>query len=201
MVGYNLRRARHLRGLTMEQAGEALEPYIGGQWSKSVWSIAETAIGGGRVRRFDADDIAAFALAFDLPIAWFFMPPDPEDVDEGTVIATADADEPRASRDTDVDLADAFAIAFGRGAASDLWAELDRRTAGLPKRARTRARTVAEDAVWEWAVRQAPDEVERLRDLLPHVREVANVIEAVVNQATAAAGDALIEHDDNEEDG
>jgi transcriptional regulator with XRE-family HTH domain len=74
LVAYNLRRARELRGLTQEQAAERLEPYLGHRWSKATFSSAETAM-PGRVRQFDADELLAFAAAFDLPLIWFFIPP------------------------------------------------------------------------------------------------------------------------------
>lgn len=74
VVAHNLRRARLLRGMTQEQAAAALEPYLGVRWKKQTISMAEKAT-RQRPRRFDAAEIAAFAQVFDLPIAWFFMPP------------------------------------------------------------------------------------------------------------------------------
>lgn len=76
LVAYNLRRARELRGWTQEQAAERLEPYIGVRWSKAVFSAAERSITGSRVRQFDADELVALSLAFDLPLTWWFLPPD-----------------------------------------------------------------------------------------------------------------------------
>jgi hypothetical protein len=82
LVAYNLRRARELRGLTQEQAAEKLEPYLGRKWSKAVFSAAETSVKSERVREFSADELLAFASAFDLPIAWFFVPPNEPDMRE-----------------------------------------------------------------------------------------------------------------------
>ena len=75
LVAYNLRRARVLRELTQEQAAEKLEPHLGVRWSKATFSAAETSVTSERVRQFTADEVLAFAAAFDLPIAYFFVPP------------------------------------------------------------------------------------------------------------------------------
>ena len=78
VVAYNLARARALREWTQDQARSALAPYLGVEWSKANYSAAERSMDGVRVRQFDADEIVAFARAFELPISWFFMPPDPQ---------------------------------------------------------------------------------------------------------------------------
>ena len=76
IVAYNLGRARRLKGWTQDEAAENLEPHIGELWSKASYSAAETsAHRNERIRRFSADEIAAFAKAFKLPITWFFLPP------------------------------------------------------------------------------------------------------------------------------
>jgi hypothetical protein len=77
VVAHNLAAARELRGWTQEQAAAALEPYVGRRWSKASFSAAERSVTGDRVRQFDADEIVAFARAFDLPVGWFFLPPPP----------------------------------------------------------------------------------------------------------------------------
>jgi hypothetical protein len=60
--------------MTQEQVAAALEPLLGVRWKKQTYSMAEKA-DRKRPRGFDASEIAAFAVVFDLPIAWFFMPP------------------------------------------------------------------------------------------------------------------------------
>lgn len=45
------------------------------RWSKASFSQAERSVAGRFIRNFSADEIAAFARAFGLPITWFFMPP------------------------------------------------------------------------------------------------------------------------------
>jgi hypothetical protein len=47
-----------------------------------VFSSAERSVDSNRERRFDANEIIAFALTFRLPPLWFFLPPGGE-VSEG----------------------------------------------------------------------------------------------------------------------
>jgi hypothetical protein len=80
VVAYNLHRARMLRGWLQEEAAEKLEPYLGVRWSKAVYSAAERSyVRSDRIRNFTADDIVAFAKAFQVPVTWFFVPPVPDD--------------------------------------------------------------------------------------------------------------------------
>ena len=53
----------------------ALEPYLGVRWSKTSFSQAERSVAGKFIRNFTADEIVAFARAFEVPVTWFFMPP------------------------------------------------------------------------------------------------------------------------------
>lgn len=97
IVSYNLRRARELRGWTQAEAAERLEPYIGSRWSGPTWSIAERGRHedpddpSARIRHFSADDLVALSAAFDLPLAWWFLPPD--DLGDSTSIQHADGEE------------------------------------------------------------------------------------------------------------
>lgn len=77
VVAFNLKNARAWKNWTQQQACEALEPFIGSRWSKANYSAAERSVDGNRIRQFSADEIVAFARAFDLPVTWFFMPPPP----------------------------------------------------------------------------------------------------------------------------
>lgn len=79
LVGYNLTRIRKGLGLSQEQATERLEPFLGVRWSKTVYSLAERSYDGKRVRQFTAAEVAAFALAFGVPVLYFYIPPKPED--------------------------------------------------------------------------------------------------------------------------
>ncbi len=78
VVAYNFRRARELRGLTQPEAAAALEPFLGQLLPQASISAIERSHGGERRREFDAQEILAFACAFDVPLLWFFLPP-PED--------------------------------------------------------------------------------------------------------------------------
>jgi transcriptional regulator with XRE-family HTH domain len=76
VVAHNLRRARGLHGWTQGTAAERLEPYLGVRWSKASFSAAErSADHGQRVKVFSADELIAFAAAFELPLAFFFTAP------------------------------------------------------------------------------------------------------------------------------
>jgi hypothetical protein len=86
VVAFNLARAREWKGWTQDEAAAALEPYLGKRWSKASVSQAERSVAGKFVRNFDADEIVAFARAFQLPIGWFFMPPPPRSDQPGTPV-------------------------------------------------------------------------------------------------------------------
>jgi transcriptional regulator with XRE-family HTH domain len=75
VVAYNFRAARELRGWTQEETAEALEPLLGQRLPQASISAIERAYEGDRRREFDAQEILAFSLAFDLPLIWFFLPP------------------------------------------------------------------------------------------------------------------------------
>lgn len=77
VVAFNLTRAREWRGWTQEEAAAALEPYLGKRWSNASVSQAERSVAGRFTRNFDADEIVAFARAFDVPVGWSSMPPPP----------------------------------------------------------------------------------------------------------------------------
>src|SRR5258708_1167599 len=79
LVAYNLARIRKTLGLSQEQATLRLEPFLGVRWSKAVYSAAERSYSGRRVRQFTAAEIAAFALAFGVPVLYFYLPPKPDD--------------------------------------------------------------------------------------------------------------------------
>lgn len=76
VVAYNVARARQLRGWTQEEFAERLEPYLGQRLTQASVSAIERAWDGERRRReFDAHEVLFFAMAFDLPMIWFFLPP------------------------------------------------------------------------------------------------------------------------------
>lgn len=75
VIAYNFRRARELRGLTQPEAAAALEPFLGQRLPQASISAIERTFGGDKHREFDAQELLAFACAFDLPLLWFFLPP------------------------------------------------------------------------------------------------------------------------------
>ncbi len=78
VIAYNFRAARDLRGWTQEEVALRLEPLLGQRLPQASISGIERTYEGERKREFDAHEILAFALAFDLPMIWFFLPP-PDD--------------------------------------------------------------------------------------------------------------------------
>ncbi len=75
IVAYNFRAARKLRGWTQEEAARRLAPYLGQELPKASISGIERSFDGERRRFFDAQELVAFSLAFDLPVVWFLLPP------------------------------------------------------------------------------------------------------------------------------
>lgn len=75
VVSYNVRAARELRGWTQEEFADRLEPYLGQRLTQASVSAIERAFDGERRREFDAQELLVFAMVFDLPIVWFFLPP------------------------------------------------------------------------------------------------------------------------------
>ena len=62
-------------GWTQDETAHALEGLLGQRLPQASISAIERAYEGDRRREFDAHEILAFALAFDLPLVWFFLPP------------------------------------------------------------------------------------------------------------------------------
>jgi hypothetical protein len=75
VVAYNMAHYRWAAGLTQEELGSRL-----GGWTKVAVSAAERSWDGKRIRKFDADDLAALAMALGVPVAAFFLPPDDSDM-------------------------------------------------------------------------------------------------------------------------
>lgn len=77
VVSYNLKRARDLRGWKQPEAAERVSRYLGKTWSVQVYGDAERAYRIKRVKNFSATEVIAFCRAFELPLVWFYLPPDP----------------------------------------------------------------------------------------------------------------------------
>ncbi len=78
VVAHNLTRARELRGLTQAEVAERLSRFTGARWSQVTVAQAEGSVSGQRVRSFSANELVALARTFDLPVLYFFLPPDDE---------------------------------------------------------------------------------------------------------------------------
>jgi transcriptional regulator with XRE-family HTH domain len=98
IVAYNFRAARELRGMTQDDIAARLEPILGQRLPQASISAIERAYQGERRREFDAHELLAFSLAFDLPLVWFFLPP---------------PDDGRKLRGTSSYVEELYAIAFG----------------------------------------------------------------------------------------
>jgi transcriptional regulator with XRE-family HTH domain len=76
IVAHNLRRARLARDWTLEETCTRLEPALGERWTVPTLSSAEGSRHGRRIRRFDADQIDAFAKTFNVDVGFFFQAPE-----------------------------------------------------------------------------------------------------------------------------
>ena len=75
IVGVNFRLARELRDMTQEEVGRQLARFNGGQvLPKASISAIERGIDRDRRRVFNAQELVAYSLLFDVPIWWFFLP-------------------------------------------------------------------------------------------------------------------------------
>ncbi len=76
VVAHNVTHARNLRGLTQVEVAERLTRFTGTNWSQTTVAQAEGSTAGNRVRQFTANELVALARTFDLPVLFFFLPPD-----------------------------------------------------------------------------------------------------------------------------
>lgn len=76
LVAHNLTRARELRGLTQAEVAERLGLFTGTAWTATTVGQAEGSVSGNRVRQFTANELVALARTFDLPVLYFFLPPE-----------------------------------------------------------------------------------------------------------------------------
>jgi len=75
VVSANLGAIRRRRGWTQDEVAERLAQFIGRLLPKASISAMERGFLRGRVRRFDAHQLYLLAVVFDVPIAYFFVPP------------------------------------------------------------------------------------------------------------------------------
>ncbi len=76
VVAHNVYQARRLRGWTQEEAAAEISKTLGRPMTAAGLSAVEKTYTSRRQRVIDVAELAAFARAFGLPIAWFFLPPE-----------------------------------------------------------------------------------------------------------------------------
>ena len=75
VVSYNLRAIRERRGMTQQAVADALARLTGHRLPQASISAMERGFDGERRRRFDAHELYLLSVVFDVPIAYFFLPP------------------------------------------------------------------------------------------------------------------------------
>jgi transcriptional regulator with XRE-family HTH domain len=80
-VAHNVFQARKLRGWTQEEAAAAISDVLGRPLTAAGLSAIEKTFTSKRQRVIDVAELAAFARAFGVPIAWFFLPPPGREAD------------------------------------------------------------------------------------------------------------------------
>jgi transcriptional regulator with XRE-family HTH domain len=75
VVSYNVKAIRERRGMTQQQVADRLAQLTGHQLPQASISAMERGFDGERRRRFDAHELYLLSHVFDVPIAYFFIPP------------------------------------------------------------------------------------------------------------------------------
>lgn len=188
VVAYNLLRARQWRSWTQRQAIEALEPHLGTRWSVATYSAAERSVDGARIRQFTADDLVAFSRAFDLPLTWFFLPPEPSI--EGRPVRLDTPDQTGIAREPIGTLID---VVFG---ASGSWSSIGLRLATYFDQVGEHGpMTGAQDAVRRTVTQVnaavARQGLRRVKGWETALRSIANQLEDLGDLARSGAAEAI----------
>lgn len=75
VVSYNVRAIRERRGMTQIAVAQGLAALTGHVLPQASISAMERGFDGERRRRFDAHELYLLSVVFDVPIAYFFLPP------------------------------------------------------------------------------------------------------------------------------
>jgi len=75
VVSFNVKAIRERRGWTQQSVAERLSHLTGHQLPQASISAMERGFDGDRRRRFDAHELYLLSVVFDVPIAYFFVPP------------------------------------------------------------------------------------------------------------------------------
>jgi len=188
VVAYNLRRARLLRGWTQEQTAVRLKKYLGVRWSSASYSVAERSTDRPeRIRNFTADEIVAFSRTFQLPVTWFFFPPERGAEDSQLRVGPPEVKEEQAltpSQLVEVILGDPETHAL-------LSLRVDEALRGQPQESAGPLLRLLGELVGIYnkrAIKQAVGEVEQWPPLL---RELAVLLEAAGESATNTVESAM----------
>jgi transcriptional regulator with XRE-family HTH domain len=174
VVAYNLKRARTLRGLTLDETALRLTKYVGETWTRANLSALERSQTGGRPRRFETHDLVIYALVFDLSPLWFLMPPP-----HASKIALQDA---KGKVTETLDTGEYIDLLFFRG-----WVDVHDRLEELPPEQRGHARE-QQAGVLDLYMREALQEQGTTADSL---RDVATSLNDLADRLSPAAMTAL----------
>lgn len=75
VVSFNVKAIREKRGMTQQAVADRLAQFTGHQLPQASISAMERGFDGERRRRFDAHELYLLSQVFDVPIAYFFIPP------------------------------------------------------------------------------------------------------------------------------
>jgi len=75
VVSYNVKAIRERRGMTQQGVADRLAALTGHQLPQASISAMERGFDGERRRRFDAHELYLLSAVFNVPIAYFFIPP------------------------------------------------------------------------------------------------------------------------------
>ena len=75
IVSFNLKAIRERRGWTQQRVADELGRLTGHTLPQASISAMERGFDGERRRRFDAHELYLFSVVFEVPIAYFFLPP------------------------------------------------------------------------------------------------------------------------------
>jgi len=110
VVSYNLKAIRERQGWTQQGVAQRLAQFTGRELPQASISAMERGFDGDRRRLFNAHELYLLSQVFDVPIAYFFLPP-PDELD----VELADTRRP---------VAELYAAMLGR---DDQMAEMDER--------------------------------------------------------------------------
>jgi transcriptional regulator with XRE-family HTH domain len=75
VVSFNVKAIRERRSMTQQAVADRLAELTGHQLPQASISAMERGFNGERRRRFDAHELYLLSVVFDVPIAYFFIPP------------------------------------------------------------------------------------------------------------------------------